>query len=240
MKVLLSVFIILQFFGCTSETESGRANTGSEVLDTIPRPSNVSEYATLVNAGFIDKPVYEWIEYAGIYKQKEKEYPHIYEFKYYNSEGRKINTLCYEWNKGRKKDSVLNEDFTKYKVILFPGDLTIKLINGSKEFILFNVLEFHKFDREFKGIEYCRIPTVKTHNIESKYGLVYNGEIEFNIKKAEDSLYLVSLIDDYGFKQKKYRLNTGCKESSMKVSYMNQETGRIHLLEKDCYLEPVQ
>ena len=119
----------------------------------------------------------------------------------------------------------------------YPGDGTVKLVSGQKDFFLFNVLENHKFDRVFKGTKYFRIPTV---TVNSQGLLVSDDEIEVNISKKNSQIYSVTFLNHRGEKAFKYKLK-GCSNGfDAKLSYFNKETGIIFFIERGCYLEPIK
>src|SRR5687768_1547307 len=97
-KVIISSLLLslscTVFFCNTSVRSSDEGEVASQ--DSVKRPANVSKYATLINLGFEDMPVYFWVEYSGKLKQNGQTYPHIYEFKYFDKNGKLSYIEYYE------------------------------------------------------------------------------------------------------------------------------------------------
>lgn len=239
MKILLFC-LLFHFLGCSTESNKAERTIEKIERDSIVRPSHVSTDAWLVNLGFVDKPVFTWVECIGNYSNNETIYPHIYQFRYWYDHSKDADTLNYEWNKGREqKTNFQFNDFKDYSYIPFPGDATIQLKNEEKELFLFNVVENHEFDRVFREIPYFRIPTVKVDPTYPEYGLSSDYSAEINIEQTQNGNYKVSLIDDKGIRTIIFKMNKGCTESTTKISYLNKENGYIYFIEEGCYLELV-
>jgi hypothetical protein len=241
MKMKIVLFcLIVYYFGCNIEKKEVEQTVEKIEQDSIIRPDNVSNDAWLVNMGFVDKPIFAWVEYVGNYTDNRKIYPHIYQFRYLYHDDKSIDTLNYEWNKGRYVNIKLElNNFKGYSFKLFPGDATIQLKNEENELFLFNVIENHKFDNVFRGISYFRIPTVKIDSIYPEYGLSTDYETRINLEQTEKGAYTVNLIDDKGIRAFMYKMNEDCRVTPTKISYLNKENGHIYYIEKDCYLELV-
>ena len=240
MKMQILLFcLVFHFFGC-AESNTPENSLGEIQKDSIIRPAHISTNATLINLGFIEEPSYSWVEYVGSYREGEKTYPHIHQFKYSDQFGGNADTLNYEWNESREREKELEiNDFKDYTFIPFPGNGTIQIKKGKNEFILFNVLEFHYLDRVFRKTPYFRVPTVKTHSIHPEHGLVSDDDTEINVRRTEEGYYNVKLIDIKGIREVKFKKNEECKESTTKISYMNKVNGKIYFVQSGCYLELV-
>lgn len=239
MRIYISVYYLLILLSsCSVEEGKSDKNTIEKSQEkSISRPFHLSDDARLINLGFIDSPSYNWVEYIGNYSEKGKVYPYLYQFKYSNEFGGNADTLTYEWNLGRNSNQLILDNFNDYTFIPFPANGTIKLSKDSQEFILFEVLEFHKFDRPFKDDFYFRIPTVKIHSVHPEHGLVSDDDIEINIKKTQEGFYKIKFIDIKGVKEFLYQKNNDCKEPTSIISYLNKENGNIYYIQNDCYLE---
>jgi hypothetical protein len=229
---MIPLLLILSFtvFFCNSSVKSS-VEVVTAMKDTLKRPVNVSKHATLINLGFEDLPVYMWVEYSGKLKQNGQTYPHIYEFQYFDKDGKLSHIEYYENMQIRSG----NKDFdaSQSKVLPFPGDATIQVSNGHDSLLFFHVLESEEFRRSYNGIEYIRMPTVY---LETQYGngTVSHEDVEFNIRKEMD-FYTVTFTGS----AIPFKLCSACKTEPTKVSFLNEQEGRIYFVEKECYLELV-
>lgn len=231
-KIIISSLLLslgCTVFFCNSSTKSSDEVVEAEKQDTLKRPANVSRHATLINLGFGDSPVYQWVEYSGKLNLNGKAYPHIYEFKYFDSNGKFLYTQHYENIEIRNG----NKDFdaTNCKVVPYPGDATIQVINDVDTLLFFHVLESDELKRTYNGIEYVRMPAIY---YETNYntGFTSDEDVEFNIKKDKET-YIVTFTGT----AVPFKLSSSCKEEPSKVSFLNEQEGRIYFIEKDCYLE---
>ncbi|MEJ1239603.1 hypothetical protein WBG78_15810 [Chryseolinea sp. T2] len=185
----------------------------------------------MINLGAEDMPVYQWVEYAGKLMYDGKEHPHIYGFRYFDDKGKLLSTVYYENMEIRsgKKDL----DASKTKILPYPGDATIELLNGTDTLLFFHVLESDEFKRTYQGIEYVRMPAVY---FETNYnvGFTSDEDVEFSIRK-DNERYVVTFTGT----PVPFKLSPSCKGEPGKVSFLNEEDGRIYFVARDCYLELV-
>lgn len=232
-KIIISSLLLslscTVFFCNSSVKSSDEVETAKQ--DTLKRPVNVSKHATLINLGFEDLPAYMWVEYSGKLKQNGQTYPHIYEFKYFDKDG-KLSYIEYYENMEIRNGSK-EFDASQSKVLPFPGDATIQVSNSRDSLLFFHVLESDEFKRNYNGIEYIRMPAVY---LETKYGngIVSHEDVEFNIKKDKDVYTVTFTGTPIAFK-----LCSACKTEPSKVSFLSEQEGRIYFVEKECYLELV-
>lgn len=238
MKILLFCLIISTFC-CSSENKLNYKTTKQVERDSIIRPLHISENAWLINIGFIDKPVFNWVEFIGNYQDIDgKIYSHIYQFRYFDELGNDPNTLSYEWNKARNnKVNLKITNFEGFTFNQFPGEGTLLLKNDEQEITLINVMEFHEFDRTFRGIPYFGIPIAQIDSMYLENGIVYTGDTKINLEQTKKGEYKVRLLDDKGVRAIMFKMNESCMEIPTKISYLNTENGHINFIEKGCYLE---
>lgn len=234
-KIIISSLLLslsCTIFFCNSSVKSSdEVEVASQ--DTAKKPANVSKYATLINLGFEDMPVYQWVEYAGKLTMDDKLYPHIYGFKYFDEHGKLLHTQYYENMEIRNGKKEF--DATNSKVLPYPGDATIQVSNERDSLLFFHVLESDEFKRTHKGIEYVRMPAV---SFETRYenGFMSDEAVEFNIKRDKE-LYVVTFTRN-GIFEVPFKLCSSCKVEPGKVSFLNEHEGRIYFVERECYLEP--
>jgi hypothetical protein len=234
MKKIGSALFLLSFcctvFFCNSSVKSSHEDKINP-QDTIKRPINISQQATLVNLGFDDMPVYFWVEYAGKLNIAGKQYPHIYGFNYFDILGKLLYTRYYENMDIR--NSKKEFDATHSKILPYPGDATVQISNGTDSLLFFHVLESDEFKRNYKDIEYIRMPAIYFERINGN-GFVSDYDVEFNMKKEGD-IYTITFTGV----PLPFRLCSACKTEPTKVSFINLYEGKIYFIEKECYLEPV-
>jgi hypothetical protein len=227
---LLLLFLSSAVFSCNSSARS--TETESQMQDSLKRPSGVSRKATLINLGAEDMPVYQWVEYVGKFNYRNKSHSHIYGFKYFDAKGNVLSTVYYEnmqIRSGRK-----DFDVTNYKVLPYPGDATIEVTNGIDTLLFFHVLESDEFKRTYNGVEYVRMPATY-YEADYDIGFTSDEDVEFNVMKEKD-IYTVTFTHTTPVA---FKLCSACKTEPSKVSFLNEQEGRIYFVEKECYLELV-
>lgn len=230
---LLLLSLSCTIFFCNSSVKSSDEND-NPVQDSLKRPASVSNQATLINLGSEDLPVYQWVEYSGKLNYDNKVYPHIYGFKYFDAQGKLIHTQYYENMEVRSGEKEF--DASSSKILPFPGDATIQVSNSKDSLLFFYVLESDEFKSEYEGVDFIRMPAVY---FETRYdnGFMSDEQVRFNLR-TEKNLYIVTFLSDDVFKIP-FKLCSTCKVKPTKISFLNEEEGRIYFIEKDCYLEPV-
>jgi len=227
---LLLLSLSCTIFFCNSSVKSTDENE-KPMQDSLKRPTGVSNKATLINLGSEDMPVYQWVEYGGKLNHNNTTYPHVYGFKYFDAKGKLLSTVYYEnmeIRNGRK-----DFDANNSKILPYPGDATIQITNGTDTLLFFHVLESDEFKRTHKGIEYIRMPAIY---YETNYdnGFVSDEDIEFNITE-EKGIYTVIFTGV----TIPFKLSSSCSGVPSKVSFLNEQEGRIYFVERECYLELV-
>ena len=227
--LLLSLSCTVVF--CNSSVKSTENEKQVHVQDSLKRPTGVSKKATLINLGSEDMPVYQWVEYVGKLNHDNKPHPHIYGFRFFDAKGKVLSTAYYENMKIRSGSK--DFDASDCKILPYPGDATIEVTNGADTLLFFHVLESDEFKRTYNGIEYVRMPAVY---YETNYntGFTSDEDVEFNVKKDKD-IYTVTFTGT----PIAFKLCSACKTEPSKVSFLNEQEGRIYFVEKDCYLELV-
>lgn len=232
MKLIIILFFIFFLNYCTvlnkkNDTNKFKVNhTISQ--DTIKIPNDAFQ----MDLGFEDAPALVWVKYDKNFLIKEKLYNHIYGINFWNKKGF-LYTKYYEQDRESNNKSIKIFEFI---IKRYPGDKTLQLIRKNDTILLFNVLENKEFKRTFKGKEYLRLPTVKFNSKEEKVSSV---DIEINILKIKDSIYEVTLIDSYGIRNQKFKLNT-IIEGKLHLSYYDFSSNKIYLLEKNYFLEKIK
>jgi len=221
MKIyyFLIIIFLYSFIGCNIK------NTNKIMSEyNAQKPENVSKHAQKLNIGFEDRPVYVWAEITGNLKIGERVFDHILGIKFTYETG-EVFVHYYE-TEGRRKINIECEGH-EYSVVLYPGDLTVKLSYKNKKKILFNVLEIEDDDPEW-----LRIPTTKkNHNNELVSG--YATRIE--IIELDDKKYLVKFNDDKGRREYKYKANKQIS-NIREISYLDRTDGNIYFLNRDEFL----
>lgn len=216
-------------FSCSSSVKSSDEEVKQ---DTVKRPASVSRGATLINLGFDDTPVFMWVEYSGKLNLNNKTYPHIYGFKYFDAQGKFLYARYYE-NMEIRNGTKEFDATPQIEISPFPGDATIHGSNGKDSLLFFHVIESSEFKRIYEGVEYVDMPAVY---LETRYGngFVSDEDVEFNIRKEKD-IYTVTFTGT----AIPFKLCSACKTEPSKVSFLNEQEGRIYFVERECYLEPV-
>lgn len=233
MKISI-MFLGLFVWSCqASFTNTDSAQDMEMKKDTIVRPDHVSSKAKLINLGFVDAPVYVWIEYIGNYIENGKMYNHIHGIKHTYTNVNLIDTAYYEHDDGRTIDTIENR-FKEFKIIPYPGDGTYKLVDGNDSLLLFNVMQLIDSQQVVKGKEWqMAVPTTRiNHNGEKVSG----AEAHVHLEKENDDIYLVSLIDDKGMRTLRFQKYGDCSLDT-KLSYLDRQEGKLYFVPKDCYLE---
>jgi len=231
-KIIISSLLLslsCTVFFCNSSVKSSDEVEATK-QDTLKRPATVSKHATLINLGFDDSPVYQWVEYAGKLKMEDKSYTHIYGFKYFDAQGKFLHTRYYE-NMEIRNGTKEFDATTQVEISPFPGDATIHVSNGADSLLFFHVLESDEFKRTYEGIEYVRMPAIY---YETNYntGFTSGEDVEFNIKREKD-FYTVTFTGTAIL----FKLCSACKTEPTQVSFLNEQEGRIYFVERECYLE---
>ena len=161
-------------------------------------------------------------------------YKHIYGIEYLDEEGTSKKSY-YELD--RKSKSVKFIDISNYLIKPYPGDKTLQLIkSGVDTLVLFKVLEDNNFKRNFKDIDYIRIPSVDLNNKKEK---VSTFDIEISINLIKDNIYEVNMIDNDGYNKSVFKSNCNLKDKPV-ISYYDKVDNIIYLLEENCFLERIK
>jgi hypothetical protein len=231
MKLIF--FLVSAFWlnmACENNESASRQETTMK-MDTLKRPASVSQNATLINFGSSDEPIPVWAEYIGPLSVSGKQYAHIAGIKYHYVKANQTETVYYE--NMQLRDGSRSFDFKNSKVGNVPGRTEALLISGRDSLWLFYVLETDEFNREHKGIQFTRMPTIR---IDATNYPLPDDLIEYNLKQENETQYTLTLTDG---SKVSYKLSSGCKEKPEKLSYLNKQTGVIYFINKDCYLEIV-
>lgn len=233
MKVSI---LLLGIFVCSCQasfTNTDSAQDTKMKKDTIVRPDHVSHQAKLINLGFVDAPVYVWIEYIGNYIENGKVYNHIHGIKHTYNNANFIDTAYYEHDEGRTTDTIKNR-FKGFKIIPYPGDGTYKLIDGNDSLLLFNVMQLSDSRQMMKGKEWqMGVPTTRiNHNGEKVSG----AGTHVHLEKENSDIYLVSLIDDKGMRTLRFQKFGNCMIDT-ELSYLDKQEGKLYFVSRDCYLK---
>lgn len=212
---------------CSPKKTDARIQTNS-----IPRPAGISPKAVFMNFGGDEIPVHAWAEYVGVYAQGKKKLSHLVGIRYYYSISGESDTVFYENLDYRNKMLKINIDSCTILPSYSTADL--KFHYNSDTIIFFPVLEDTSLESIYKGIRYIRSSCV-TKNQDGV--LVYKGDISLSIDE-DNSLYFVRFNrrNDEPFD---YKLCSRCKETKGKVSFVDKTDGKIYLMERECYLEPL-
>jgi hypothetical protein len=230
-KYIITLLVLALGFMAYRHGGPAKPRAKDSAQDTTKRPPGVSDRATLINLGADDEPVpvHQWVEYAGKLRYNGKEYPHIYGFRYFNAMGKLLSTVYYEHMdiRNSKKDF----DASHCKVLPYPGDATIQLSNRTDTLLFFHVLESDEFKRTYQEVEYIRMPAIY---YETNYGTGFTSDedLEFNIRQDHDR-YIVTFTGT----EIPFKLCQSCESTPTKVSFLNEDEGRIYFIEKDCWLE---
>lgn len=190
------------------------------------------EGAYKLNIGFADKPVWVWAKYDHKLDLNDEIYNHIYGINYWDEDGL-LYTMYYESDRDKKNDSI---EFSNYILQLYPGDATLRLIGKEGDTIMiFNVLEKEDLRRNFKSKVFKRIPTV---NYDKDKVKVSDYDVEISFSLVEPNLYEVTIIDNEGIKDYRYKSNC-IIENEPEISYYDLTNNRIYLIKRDCYLEKI-
>jgi hypothetical protein len=227
------IFLGLFAWSCqASFTNTDSAQDTMMKKDTIVRPAHISPQAKLINLGFVDAPVYVWIEYIGCYDNGGVVYQHIFGIKHTYVNSNKVDTLYYEFENSRINPSKFG-NLKDYEITPYPGDLTYKLTNNQK-MLLFNVMQLSDSRQIIKGKEWqMAVPTTEINRHGEK---VSGVQAHVHIEKENGDIYLVSLIDDKGMRTLHFQKRGDCSIDS-KISYLDKQEGRLYFVPKDCYLE---
>ncbi|MCB9304251.1 MAG: hypothetical protein H6566_26745 [Lewinellaceae bacterium] len=185
-----AIILILLIWSC--QDKSPKKNPVEEIemeKQSLMRPKQVSSGAKLINLGFVDAPVYVWVEYIGNYAQGGKVYPHIYGLKHTYADGSRVDTTYYEHSLGRT-DNTAVPALTGFDFIPYPGDATYKFSKGDESFLLFNVLTPAAIREKINGREY--IMSVPTTRINAKGEKVSGEGVHLSIENDNGDLYSVS------------------------------------------------
>ncbi len=199
--------------------------------DSIPRPENVSPRASLIDLGFVELPVYKWVQIDGNLSINGERYDHILKLLFFNVDGSKVDTVFYESRSLRKEGLKFNFD-SDYRVERFPGDLTLKITTEESSIVVFRVMDNGRFKTVYKGMEYSRLPTTSLR--ESTGDLVSDEKIRYNLKKSTKGF----IVTYFGVPLE-YEFSSGCPSSPELVSYMDRSNGNIYFVEKGCFLKLV-
>lgn len=228
--------VLLGLFVWSCQTSFNNTDSALDIemkKDTIVRPDHVSSQAKLINLGFVDAPVYVWIEYIGNYIENGKTYNHIHGIKHTYTSVDIIDTAYYEHDGGRTFDTTENR-FKGFIIIPYPGDGTYKLVNGNDSLLLFNVMQLSDSRQIIKGKEWqMAVPTTEINRHGEK---VSGVQAHVHIEKENGDIYLVSLIDDKGIRTLRFQKRGDCSIDS-KISYLDKQEGKLYFVPKDCYLE---
>lgn len=234
MKKYLKILVIISLcINCKGQTDE---KVKEENMNNIIQNSNTIVEDTLnyifkINLGFVDKPVWMWAIKIDNLKMNKKVYTHIYEITYLD-EYNENTILFYEFDREKEIDKI---DLNNYIIDGYPGDSTLRLMKDKDTLILFNVLPAKNLNREFKGIEYYRIPTLdynKSHEKVSGY------DIEINIQHISEDNYIVNMIDNDGYRQYKGKSNCPFEDIKMDfISYYDNTNKTIFFLNKGCNLK---
>jgi len=232
---LLIILLPLIFSSCTGQNKESLTT----VVVEKERPSKKAELknfskegAYKLNIGFDDKPVWIWAKYDHKLDFKNKVYDHIYGVNYWDEDGLSY-TMYYEVDREKKKHSI---EFSNYILQLYPGDATLRLIGKEGDTIMiFNVLEKQDLRRNFKGKSFKRIPTINYSKDKIK---VSDYDVEISFSLIESNLYEVTIINNEGIKNYRYKSNCVI-ENEPEVSYYDLTNNRIYLIKRDCYLEKI-
>jgi len=198
--------------------------------DTTNRPANISKQATLINFGGDDMPVLVWVEYVGPLIDNGKEYSHIQGIKFSYVKQRRSYTEYYENQELRSTARKFN--FKASRVLEFPGEANIHLVNGKDSILMFHVLG-NESRRVHRGMEFKNMSTISLNEF-GEY--VADTDMEFNIKRDDKGMYILTLNNG---SRVMYKNVSMCKVSEESVSFLDRENGRIYLLDRRCYLELV-
>lgn len=226
MNIRISVLIPLIFLSACSSPQAPRLAT-----DSLSRPPNISEFATLLNFGSEDEKIFVWADPIGPLIYNEKEYPHIQGVKFYYVTAKQTSVLYYENFKLRNDNK--KWDFRNSKILNYPGDATLELTNGNDTLLVFWVLETREFERVYNGILFKGMPTIYP-NWANQYAA--DVMMEFNIVRNDTSTYILTVTDGTKIA---YKLCSRCDKLPQMVSFLNRKDGRIYFIEKECYLELV-
>lgn len=201
------------------KVDSKYSNPNKEQEELV-RPNHVSDHATFTNIGFIDSPVYVWIEYVGNLQEHGEVFNHIAGFKFTYDSGQ-IDTSYYE-SKGR---GIFDLDTNNYEMLLYPGDATMKLTHGTQEKLIFHVLEIEDDDLEWR-----RVYKVALNN---RNELVSNDVTLIKFEWLMDNKEVnVKFKDEKGFREFVF-VSTDNFPDTPKVTYLDKSSGTIFLLGKN-------
>jgi hypothetical protein len=89
-------------------------------------------------------------------------------------------------------------------------------------------------ERKSGGANFTFADSKALETITFPNGFVSDEDIEFNIKKEMD----INTVTFTGTAIL-FKLCSACKTEPSKVSFLNEQEGRIYFVERECYLEPV-
>jgi hypothetical protein len=230
------MFSIL-FINCTGQTKKNEVNvliSDDNTLKDSIKINNPLGYTFKINIGFDDNPVWLWGKVGDNFKENNIIYNHIYGIEYLDEEGASKESY-YELD--RKSKLVKFIDVSNYLIKPYPGDKTLQLIkSGVDTLLLFKVLEDNNFKRNFKEIDYIRIPSVDLNGKEEK---VSSYDIEINVNFLKDNIYEVNMINNDGYSKSIFKSNCDLKGKPV-ISYYDKVDGLIYLLEENCFLERIK
>lgn len=233
MKYMKSLLILAAYLSINLGCINSNSNQNEPIIrDTLQRPPQFSEKASLLNYGSDVEQIPVWAEYLGPLTIDGKTYSHIPGIKYFWVKANKADTMYYEnldLRTGKKEFGFKNCKISDSS----GGGANVQLLNAKESIWLFYVLETNEFNREYKGIEFKNMPAIRTHPVN---GIVSADLIEFNLTRKSNTDYVLTVTDG---SKLLYRLSSTCKEEPTMTSFLNRQDGRIYFINRDCYLELV-
>lgn len=267
-NIMLYILVLIISFGCYKNTPNDeKSNVDSVKLeqdemtaqDTIKRPSNLSEIASLAEEIEYGYPsIYYWIDYGGTLTGKvlknffvdgrasnipdQKVFKDIHILHFYDVNGNLERSALFEIFGAEKEFEVDKESF-KIEPLLF----SYLIKNEDRRY---NIVQVFNTDKPFISKKRLGVKFVKAPSIREMYADWIDENIQasgptFNISiREEDADDYTVLILDRASREKtiKYKLhNPDNKEVTLDlIRYYDPETDRIYLLEKGTYLYPTE
>jgi hypothetical protein len=193
MKAIALTFIIT-LCSCQSGMEKNNiSNDSSNALeDTLTKPAHVAADAKLINLGFVDAPVYVWIEFIGHYNDGKHTYDHIYGIKHTYEGQNYVDTSYYETASSRQHH-VCEDGIKNANLLPYPGDGTYRLTCRNDTFFFHFVMQTDTQVIDGKTWQ-MGLPIAKYNKNGEK---VYNDAVDVRIDSLTKDVFLVSLIGDY-------------------------------------------
>lgn len=219
LKILFSVFVgafILSNLNRIKPVYISTEKNNYECSDSIPPNSSKQK----INLGFDDHPVCATVDFIGPLVKDSQIYQHIIGVSYVFANEQFNDTIYY-----CKYDELdFNLQDLDYRIMLYPGSMTIKLISKDTSLVVFAVKPFHMENK------WIRLPSVKygQDSVVVSDGLV---DISFGIK-VHDTL-AVTVMGNSGTDHFYVLTDESSQEVISKLSFYNPINQCLNLINRE-------